>query len=87
MSSDVELFNNVEASIRAVLNTKQGEITPQSFLVKDLGAESIDFLDISCELEKLVGTELDFKDVIKTSNRSNDLTAQDIVDYLKKRSK
>jgi len=81
------LFSNVEESIRLVLNTEAGEITPESKLVADLGAESIDFLDISCELEKFVDRELDFKEVmtdlrVKQGEEVKDLTVQNIVDYL-----
>ena len=34
-------------------------------IVKDLGAESIDFLDISFEIENGLGFEVDFKEIIK----------------------
>ena len=87
--NDQELFSNVEESIRAVLSTDEGEIKLSSRLVEDLGAESIDFLDISCELEKFIDRELDFKEVMSDLKEKNngeevkDLSVQDIVDYIK----
>ena len=85
---DQELLGNVTEAVQVVLNTDPGEIQPSSALVKDLGAESIDFLDISCELEKAVGRELDFKEIIRATNEmkgsnGNDITVQEIVNYLK----
>lgn len=54
----------------------------------ELGAESIDFLDMSCELEKFVSTEIDFKEIFKarrarTGGGTPDITLQDIVEYVK----
>lgn len=86
--SEQELFKGVESSIRAVLGTDEGEIGLESRLVADLGAESIDFLDISCELEKYIDEELDFKEVMKDLKEKQggvevkDLTVKNIVDYL-----
>lgn len=87
--NEQELFESVEKSIQAVLNTEDGEIKLESSLVGDLGAESIDFLDISCELEKFIDKELDFKEVmadLKEKNGGtdvNDLTVSQLVSYLK----
>ena len=88
MANEQEILKNVTDAVQIVLNTEPGEIQPASALVKDLGAESIDFLDISCELEKAVGRELDFKEIIratrqKAGDQGNDITVQEIVDYLK----
>lgn len=71
-----------------MLNTEPGAITPATCLVADLGAESIDFLDISCELEKLVGVELNFKEVFKARREHDpeaglDLAVSEIVASLR----
>lgn len=86
--TDTEIFTQVEGAVREVLNTKEGDIKPESFFRADLGAESIDLLDISFELEKRTGKELDFREVVQFVNEKrgteiSDLAIQDIVDYLK----
>ena len=88
MATDMELFSQVEGAVREVLNTKEGDIKPESFFRSDLGAESIDLLDISFELEKRTGKELDFREVVQFVNEKrgteiSDLSVNDIVEYLK----
>ena len=89
MAGEQELFAGVEEAVRMVLNTKEGEITMESLFRKDLGTESIDFLDISFEIEQLTGIELDFPEVIdfvrkkKNSEEIVDFSVADLVDYLK----
>ena len=65
MATEQELFTQVESAVREVLNTDEGEIKQESMFRADLGAESIDLLDISFELEKLTGKELDFREVVQ----------------------
>ena len=59
-SLDQDLFSRIDDAIRAVLNLDDREIVPATTLVGNLGAESIDFLDISCEIEKHFNIEVDF---------------------------
>jgi acyl carrier protein len=87
MRNETELFAAVQESICTVLDIDTGEIKAESKIVADLGAESIDFLDISCELEKAIDFELDFKDIFnaqKAGGRAttNDITVAEIVKYL-----
>ena len=91
MSAEEAIFTHVESAIRSVLHTKPGQIALDTGLTSDLGAESLDFLDISCEIEKLADVELDFKELYKArraaaGNTSADLTVRDIVEYLKART-
>lgn len=86
--TDQELYAHVESAIKAVLNIDGQSISPQTSLSQDLGAESIDFLDISCELEKLVDLEVNFRDLAKSLRASKgstmpDITVEDIVGYLR----
>ena len=78
MKNQEEVFKAVEEAIQEVLNTDEGEIKMESALVKDLGAESIDFLDISCELEKHLNREIDFKELITKVNANNGTEGHDI---------
>ncbi len=47
-----ELFNKIRSSLVDALGVDEDEVTPDATLVGDLGAESIDFLDIVFRLEK-----------------------------------
>ena len=53
-----------------------------------MSAESIDFLDLGCDLEKIVDAEIDFRKLFDAKRATSpgavmDLTIQEIVDYLK----
>ena len=52
MPSKEEVFEIVRESLVDALGVDDDEVTPQATLVGDLGAESIDFLDIVFRLEK-----------------------------------
>ena len=53
MSYDREtVTKSVRTIISQALKVEESEVSPESSLVKDLGAESIDFLDIVFRLEK-----------------------------------
>ena len=47
-----DIENKVAAVLEEALGVDSDEITPEATLISDLGAESIDFLDISFQLEK-----------------------------------
>ncbi|MBC19357.1 MAG: acyl carrier protein [Planctomycetaceae bacterium] len=52
MPSKEEVFEKVRESLVDALGVDDDEVTPEATLVGDLGAESIDFLDIVFRLEK-----------------------------------
>jgi acyl carrier protein len=52
MASQEEIFTKVSATLVEALNVDEEEIQPTSTLQGDLGAESIDFLDIVFRLER-----------------------------------
>ena len=52
MPSQAEIYEKVSATLVDALNVEQDEISPTSTLQGDLGAESIDFLDIVFRLER-----------------------------------
>jgi len=49
---DEEVFSKVQSALVDALGVDDDEVTPQATMVGDLGAESIDFLDIVFKLEK-----------------------------------
>jgi len=88
MTNEKELFSQVEDAVRAVLNTEEGEIKMESMFRADLNTESIDFLDITFEIEKRTGVEMDFPSVLKYmtekkgTDEITDLSVADVVGYL-----
>lgn len=52
MPSREEILDKVRATLVDALGVDDAEITPEATLTGDLGAESIDFLDIVFRLEK-----------------------------------
>lgn len=87
MLTEHELFEKVEDAVRTVLNTSEGEIGRESMFKADLKAESIDYLDISYEIEQRTGIELDFTEALEyiTDNKGADVTdisMQDLIDFI-----
>jgi len=58
MQSQDEIFSKVSATLVEALNVEEDEIKPTSTLQGDLGAESIDFLDIVFRLEREFGIKI-----------------------------
>src|SRR5229473_4330431 len=58
MPSQQEIYAKVSATLVDALNVDHDEITPKSTLQGDLGAESIDFLDIVFRLEREFGIKI-----------------------------
>jgi acyl carrier protein len=82
------IFGIVQDAIKIVLDTKSKAITPETKLIGDLGAESIDFLDLSCEIEKLTGIELEFRKILQRKRQESqdqtvDISVHDIMRSLK----
>jgi len=57
MTND-ELFTKVQETLVEALSVDDDEVKPEATLQGDLGAESIDFLDISFRLEKKFGIKI-----------------------------
>ena len=58
MVTKEEVFEKVQAALVDALGVDDDEVTPEATLVGDLGAESIDFLDIVFRLEKAFDIEI-----------------------------
>src|SRR3974390_2410379 len=58
MPSQTEIYEKVSATLVEALNVEEEEIKPTSTLQGDLGAESIDFLDIVFRLEREFGIKI-----------------------------
>jgi acyl carrier protein len=58
MPSQEEIYSKVSATLVEALNVDEDEIKPTATLQGDLGAESIDFLDIVFRLEREFGIKI-----------------------------
>ena len=59
MTVDPEIFEKVRATLVDALSAEEEDVLEESTLVGDLGAESIDFLDIVFQLEKAFGIKVE----------------------------
>jgi acyl carrier protein len=58
MASETEVFEKVRTALTDALGVDDDEVKPEATLVGDLGAESIDFLDIVFRLEKAFNVKI-----------------------------
>lgn len=49
---DKAIFEKIQETLAGALGVDKSEVTPEASLTRDLGAESIDFIDIIFRLEK-----------------------------------
>jgi acyl carrier protein len=72
MSVNEETYAKVSEVLIDALGVEDDEVTPEATMIGDLGAESIDFLDIVFKLEQAFGISIDreelFPDDILTSS-------------------
>jgi acyl carrier protein len=77
MPTKDEVFQKIQVALVDALGVDEEDVTPEATLVGDLGAESIDFLDIVFRLEKgfdikIPRGELFPEDVLTDSNYVQD---------------
>jgi acyl carrier protein len=58
MPTKEEVFEKIQAALVDALGVDEEDVTPAATLVGDLGAESIDFLDIVFRLEREFGIKI-----------------------------
>jgi acyl carrier protein len=58
MPTQQEVFDKIQTALVDALGVEEDEVTAEATLVGDLGAESIDFLDIVFRLEKAFDIEI-----------------------------
>lgn len=63
MTSREELFGVVRTAVVDALGVDDDEVTPQATLLDELGAESIDLLDILFRLERKLGVKIQAADL------------------------
>ncbi|MGZ3744898.1 MAG: acyl carrier protein [Pseudobdellovibrionaceae bacterium] len=87
--SQADLLNSIKDAIKDVVNNQKLNIELNSKLIDDLGLESIDFLDLSSEIENTIGFELDFKEVVEflkqSAGNATDIkavTVKNLIDFI-----
>lgn len=63
MAVSEEVFTKVQAALTDALGVDDSDVTEEATMVGDLGAESIDFLDIVFKLEKAFGIKIATEDL------------------------
>jgi len=71
MSRD-EIFQQVQEVLIEALGVDDDEVIAEATLMGDLGAESIDFLDIVFRLEKAFGIKIPREELFPAENLMND---------------
>lgn len=72
-----EVFNKVRTALVDALGVDEEDVTPTATMVGDLGAESIDFLDIVFRLEKSFGIEIPRSELFPEDILTNSTYVQD----------
>src|SRR3954451_21122985 len=63
MAANEETYSAVQQAIVDALGVDEDEVTPDASLLGDLGAESIDLLDILFRLERKLGVKIQASDL------------------------
>jgi acyl carrier protein len=71
MPTKDEIFARVQEALVDALGVDEEEVTPKATLVGDLGAESIDFLDIVFKLEKAFSIKIPREELFPEDILSN----------------
>lgn len=75
--TDDEIFGKVQAALEDALGVDEEEVTKDATLVGDLGAESIDFLDIVFKLEKAFDIQIPREELSPEDILTNSQYVQD----------
>lgn len=75
--SEQEIFEKVKGSIVSVLGVDESEITKEATLIDDLGADSLDIVELIMALEEEFNMEIVDEEAEKMSK------VEDIVNYIK----
>jgi acyl carrier protein len=77
MPTTDEVFSKVRETLVEALGVDEHEVTPSATLAGDLGAESIDFLDIVFRLEKNFNIKIPREDLFPASLASDESFVKD----------
>lgn len=75
--SDEEIFEKIQEVLEEALGVDEDEVTPEATIGGDLGAESIDYLDISFRLEKAFDIKIGESEMFDQSVLSEEGVVED----------
>jgi len=78
---DQEVVAKVKKMIASQLGKSENEVTPESSFIEDLGADSLDLVELIMSMEDEFGLEISDEDA------EGILTVQDAINYIMERKK
>lgn len=81
MAVDQELLDNVKKMVAVQLGKSEDEITPESSFIEDLGADSLDLVELIMSMEDEFGLEISDEDA------ESIVTVQDAINFITERKK
>ena len=81
MSVDKELLEKVKKMVAAQLGKSEDEISPESSFIEDLGADSLDLVELIMSMEDEFGLEISDEDA------ESIVTVQDAINFITERKK
>ncbi len=70
------MFEEIKKVIVETLSCDEDKVTPQASLTDDLGADSLDAVELGMAIEEAVGVTIEDEDLPKIK------TVQDLIDYV-----
>ncbi len=81
MAVDQELLENVKKMVASQLGKSEDEISPESSFIEDLGADSLDLVELIMSMEDEFGIEISDEDA------ESIVTVQDAIKFITERKK
>ena len=86
MANEDEVFEKIQDVLVESLGVDKEDVSREARLVNDLGAESIDFLDITFQLEKAFSIKIEQKEFAQSAQsegvESQDVTVENVVQFV-----
>jgi acyl carrier protein len=81
MAQDQEILGKVREMVASQLGKSEDEITPESSFIEDLGADSLDLVELIMSMEDEFGLEISDEDA------ESIITVQDAINFIMERKK
>ncbi|MGB2691102.1 MAG: acyl carrier protein [Thermodesulfobacteriota bacterium] len=81
MAQDQEILGKVREMVASQLGKSEDEITPESSFIEDLGADSLDLVELIMSMEDEFGLEISDEDA------ESIITVQDAINFIVERKK
>ncbi len=81
MAQDQEILSKVKAMVASQLGKSEDEITLESSFIEDLGADSLDLVELIMSMEDEFGLEISDEDA------ETIITVQDAINFMTERKK